>query len=171
MSEPRFLPLVCPNCASDLSGRAVDRVAFCSECRSAWRCDGHELTPLPVARVRVLPPGEGSLIHLPFWLKGACVLPAFLTERPLTLARIAHQHLELWPAERALADPLPLGARISPASLAEAARLAVIDPPSSSSPLALLALPARIAGERFLLPRFDGELYLGDVLEAHALRG
>ncbi len=170
MSSVLFLPLACPSCSGDLVGRATDLVAFCRPCRSAWRCDAATLDELRVAEVMEKPPGDGALIYLPFWIKGAAAIPAFYTARPLTLARIAAKLLDEWPARRAVPDPPPFGARIPPDSIGQTCRLARIAAPSTLSPLALLALPARIHGERFLLPRYTGELYLGDVLEAHALR-
>lgn len=169
MSEPRFLPLACPECSGDLIGRAEDRAAFCRPCGLAFRCDRGRIEALPAARVTALPEGSGPLIHLPFWLDGASVMPAFHSSRPLTLARIAARLLGSWPAERSLADPPPLGARLDPARLGEVARLAKIDLPSPRAPLALLAVPARGEASRFRLPAFDGFLYDEDVTEREAL--
>ncbi len=169
-TRARFLPLACPRCSQDLTGRSADRVAFCTPCSRAYRCDGEELVEFPVAHVTARPTGGGLLLHLPFWLRGGAVMPAFLGARPLTLARVAAARLDAWPAARGLGDALPLGARLAPEALAETARLAKIASPSTRTPLALLSVPALADGERFRLPGWDGELFLGDVEEAAELR-
>jgi len=169
VNEPRFLPLVCPECSADLVGRAEDRAAYCRPCGLAFRCDQGRIEAIPVARVTALPGGDGPLIYLPFWLDGPSVMPAFHSSRPLTLARIAARLLGAWRAEKTLSEPPPLGARLDPARLGEVARLAKIDLPSPRAPLALLAVPARNEASRFRLPAFDGFLYDEDVTEREAL--
>ncbi|HHN74630.1 MAG TPA: hypothetical protein ENK10_05310 [Acidobacteria bacterium] len=168
MKAARFVPLLCPRCSGDLSGRAVDRLAFCRPCRAAFLCTEQGLTPIESARVLATPPGTGALIHLPFWVSAPAVMPAFYSGRPLTLSRIAAERLDLWRAERAVPDPPPFGARLDPARIAEVARLAGTPAPDGV-PLALLAVPARIDGAQLRIPDYDGKLYGEDVVESRAL--
>jgi hypothetical protein len=169
VSAPRFLPLACPRCSDDLAGRAVDRAAFCRACGRAYRVDGGALADLPAHRVTLLPPGEGALLALPFWRLGTVAVPAFLGARPLTLARIATRALSDWRTAEGLEPPLPFGARVSPASAPQVCRLARLPAPPAGVPLALLAVPARVDGGRFLLPGEAGTLYPDDLHEGRLL--
>ena len=169
MNAPRFLPLVCPRCSDDLAGRAVDRAAFCRACGRAYRVDGGALADLPARHVTLAPPGEGTVLALPFWVLGTVAVPAFLGARPLTMARIATRALATWRTADGVERPLPLGARVAPASAAQVCRLARLPAPPAGAPLTLLAVPARVTGGRYLLPADAGTLYPDDLHEARLL--
>ncbi|MDQ7007923.1 MAG: hypothetical protein Q9Q40_11890 [Acidobacteriota bacterium] len=168
MKAARFVPLLCPRCSGDLSGRAIDRVAFCRPCRAAYLCSGQGLVAIETARVIGPPSGEGALIHLPFWVEAPAVMPAFYSGRPLTLSRVAAQRLDTWEVEQDLPNPPPFGARLDPTRIAEVARLAGTPPPNGV-PLTLLAVPARIDGAQLRIPGYEGKLYGEDVVESRTL--
>ena len=116
-----------------------------------------------------LPGGGGALLALPFWVLGPIAFPAFLGARPLTLARIATRALSTWRTADGVEPPFPLGARVTPDSAPQVCRLARLPAPAAGAPLALLAVPARLEGGRYLLPGDAGTLYPDDVHEGRLL--
>ena len=169
MSAPSFVPLACPRCGAELVGRAADIVAFCTPCEIAVRVDGEQSLELPSQAVKVRVPDEGSLFSLPFWCAGEVVVPAFLTARPLTLARMATGLLAAWKPERGLVSPAPLGARLRPEAIPDLAELARLDVSLPNAMPALVGVPALIRENRVHLPGLDGTLYPGDVSEQGVL--
>jgi hypothetical protein len=164
IEQPRFLPLVCPDCSDDLAGRAEDVVAFCSSCDTAWRCDGDALERWPAGRVTEVPAGEGAVITLPFWVLGPVALPAFFGSRPLTAGRIVARGLADLRATRGAGRLLPVGARVPPESVAKVAPLLGCSSPPASNPV-LLALPVRVGHKRLALPGGARGLFPDDVHE------
>jgi hypothetical protein len=164
MSGPRFVPLTCPRCSGDLTGRAIDLVAYCRSCRTALRVDGERVAEIPAVAALGEPPGAGPEIRLPFWAAGTLATPAFQTTRPVTLTRIASRLLPQWPAQRGLEPPWPVGVRLPPESLARLATLARVQPPSTAP--VLLGVPARLADRRIKLLAYEADLYPDDVPES-----
>ncbi|OQX11268.1 MAG: hypothetical protein BWK76_19400 [Desulfobulbaceae bacterium A2] len=60
--QPRFLPMLCPNCGGNLDGANDCVVLGCPNCDSAWELNGAELT-----RVELQGIAGDSDSHLPFW--------------------------------------------------------------------------------------------------------
>lgn len=160
---PRFVPLACPVCNGDLAGSARDVVCFCKECGRAFLFTAGIATPITARRVADLPPGDaGEATALPFWRKGPVAVPAFLTARPMTLARAASRLLGAWTIVAGAEPPYPIGGRLGPETLAPLAKMAGLPAPQGT--LELLAVPARRAGARWRLPRLDLELVDDDVV-------
>lgn len=166
MSEPRFVPLTCPRCGHDLTGRATDVLAFCAPCRVAVSISRRGLVEVDVVSVSRLPEGEGAPLALPFWLAGSTAVPAFQSARPLTLARIASRLVPRWPIEASLRLPLPLGARLGPEVISRVALLARVPPPPPDTVVQVLSVPLRFHGNRARIPLFEGTLFPEDVTEA-----
>ncbi|MFN7967274.1 MAG: hypothetical protein U0V87_16475 [Acidobacteriota bacterium] len=161
MSNTLFVPLVCPTCGNDLAGRASDVVALCNRCHRAWRCDRDALLEIEARHV-VATTAEPTL-WLPVWSDGAVAAPAFLSTRPLMLARLLSRAASSWPQRETLGGALPLGARLLPESLVGFSRVA--DLPEPTGRIALLAIPARSDGVRVWLPGETFSLYGDDVVE------
>lgn len=121
MPSAKFVPLTCRNCHGDLTGRALDRLAFCRPCGTAWRCDIDPPQQIAVETV-VLPADVEPLLWLPAWRMGSAFWPAFFSDRLLTLARIGARQLTKWQLRdrSALSDPPPLGARLCADKLEQA---------------------------------------------------
>jgi hypothetical protein len=163
VTDPRFEPLVCPECAAGLSGRAQDVALFCTRCGRAFLAGGEDPQPLAVRHVDVPPrAGGGTCVPLPFWFDGAVAAPAFLSARPLTLARAATLLFPSWPVADGFGPAPPLGAILAPGALAAIARLTSIGPATGAAP-GLLAVPATFGGSRYRLPGFAFELVPDDV--------
>lgn len=167
---PRFLPLACLCCSGDLAGRAVDRVAFCPACGKAFLCEDRGLTELHALHVAVAAGAQTAVLPVPFWVHGGRAVPAFLSARTLTLARVATRLLRGWPGAEGPGAPPPLGGRLPPEALPEIQRLAGLPAARTSGRLTLLAVPLLCEGPRFRLPGWDGELFADDVPEAPDLR-
>ena len=169
MTGPRFVPLTCPTCGGNLSGRAADVVACCLPCRSAWLVDGPEPRAQRVLAIDLQPDDSaGTPLVLPFWASPSVAIPAFESARPLSLARAVTRVLGDWPARTGLPDLPPLGARIAPSAAGRVARLAGLA--DENGPWTLLAVPARLAGTRLRIAGLDAlPCYAEDLSEAPAL--
>ncbi len=161
---PRFEPLVCPACAGGLAGRAQDVAAFCARCRRAYLVGGDAPRLVAALHVRAAPARDADEedVPLPFWFDGAVAAPAFLSARPLTLARAATRVLPSWAIEDGFGPAPPLGATLGPGALAAIARLTGL-PARPGAVAALLAVPAVFGGARFRVPGFAFELVPDDV--------
>lgn len=165
MSAPRFLPLQCLSCSGDLTGRAIDRLAFCLSCQKTFLCDDPGLSEIHSIHTTLLLREKGNLLPVPFWLRGGIAVPAFLTPRTLTLARVVTKLYLDWPGAEGPGEHPPLGARLPPAALETIARLARLAPGNPGGGLVLLAVPLLIEGKRYRLPGWDGELFADDIPE------
>lgn len=165
MSQTIFVPLTCPACGGDLAGRASDVAAFCSSCRRAFRCDRDALSEFECRHV-VASIADPAL-WLPVWSDGHAAAPAFLTVRPLMLARLLSRAVKTWTHSETLGPAVPVGARLPPESLPGLCRLAELPEPRSS--IALLAVPATSDGVRIWLPGETIPLYSDDVVERSSL--
>ncbi len=170
MIAARFAPLTCSSCGQDLVGREADRVAFCTGCGLSWRCDRGELTELAVRTVMVDGEPSGDLLPLPAWRRGPVVQPAFLSARPLWMARTMSRLAATWRFAPRLTGGPALGACIPPESIDAASRLARIEPPAPHDPLELLSVPCLRLGQRWHLPGSSEGLYPDDILEARWLK-
>ncbi len=65
----RVTRLVCGKCGSILTGLALDKLFFCSNCGSGWSADASGLVPIKV-QCRA---SADSLLPLPFWVVKATV--------------------------------------------------------------------------------------------------
>ncbi|MDH3284479.1 MAG: hypothetical protein OEQ13_07030 [Acidobacteriota bacterium] len=170
MIAARFTPLTCPSCGRDLVGREADCLAFCPDCSGCWRCDRDGLSDIPVRTVLVDGAPSSASLPLPCWRRGNVVQPAFLSARPLWLARAISELAATWRFVPGLAAPPPLGACIPPESIEAASRLARLRPPAPHDRLELIVVPCSRLGRRWHLPGSSpGGLYPDDVLEARWL--
>lgn len=165
MSSTTFVPLTCPACGTDLAGRACDTAACCSSCRRAFRCDREELAEIECWHIAGAT-GDPAL-WLPVWSDGRVAAPAFLSVRPLMLARLLSRAVKTWARGETLGPAVPLGARLPPESLRGLCRLAELPEPSNR--VVLLAVPAASDGVRIWLPDETIPLYCDDVVERSTL--
>ncbi|GEM_PF-3168059 len=174
MNEIRVVPLACSRCGADLLGRSVDRLAFCIPCGAAYRVDTPTIEAIRVVTIEDDPTSEGSLLHLPFWKIDDLLVPAFISPRPLTLARIASSISETRSTHEMMKSPVPLGARLAPENLAPIVgmlknRAVENDEAQRSGSGLLFSIPARAQDRRFRLPGTDFALYPQDVIDSDGL--
>ncbi|GAB4264924.1 MAG: hypothetical protein Kow0092_16890 [Deferrisomatales bacterium] len=161
----RFLPLLCPECGSDLPAAPGAAALVCGRCARAWWARGAGYAPLPYA---VCPASGTDVRHFPFWQ---------IAFRPRGLPAANRAELRRWAVSY---QPVPPGWERQPCQvfvpafqlppsgflrLARAISLAPLEVPSASG-----GLPGRFDGEPVRLPLPEAVQAL-QVTLAHLARG
>lgn len=162
MSLARFVPLTCATCATDLVGRATDHVLTCAGCGRGWVGSQGGLHPVVLERVESGRQLRADL-WLPFWIWSNAAAGAFLSARPLSIARLATAVRSDWHAADTLAPAFAIGSRLPAAAAARIVHLAGTPEPAGEPRLWLV--PAESDGTRVRPHHTETALYVDDVVE------